>query len=200
MEGQSVEEADEMAGGQVDAPVGCGAAEGRFIREPVNIDIPGAGVDGAAAVEAGFESVEPENAMGDGGVGQAGPDEPDGLAGTEGGADGPTLADLGTDPVESERGLPGVTDLTDAEAGGGREETAVELVRARVVGIGVGMPDVPAEFLAWDGGHEQMRRWSDAVAAAGDPPRGGWEHPGVGLGGGQARVRMRTLERRPLAS
>ena len=83
-------------------------------------------IDLATPVESRFQAIEPEDAMGDAGVGKALPSVTDRLAGGKDGADGIAGADLESDPVQTERGLVRVGGLTSAKSRSRDHKTAVQ--------------------------------------------------------------------------
>lgn len=162
--GDEIEQGDEVGGGEVDAAVGGGASETGFVGETVDVDVATEGVHVSAAVEAGFETFEPEDPVGDGGVGAPAPGEAYGLAGLEDRTDGPTGADLGGDAVQSEWGAIGVLDLADSEFRGGGAEQAMA-----VMGLGVGWGgQPPGELLAGDGDGDDVGGEGMVMAPTGE--------------------------------
>ena len=106
----------------MDAAVGGGATEAGLVSEAVDVDVAGEGVHVAAAVEAGVEAVEPQDARGDGLQRQAVAQVADGLAGFEDGARLRTRAVLLRDTMQAQRCAVRGSDLADAELRGGADE------------------------------------------------------------------------------
>lgn len=78
---QCVIERQQVVGGEMDAAVGIGTAQGGFVASAVNVDVTPEGIHVTAAIEARLQSLQPEDAVGDGRPGQAAPsvaDEPAG--------------------------------------------------------------------------------------------------------------------------
>ncbi len=177
VEGDLVEERQQVLSGEVNATMGGGAAQGGFIGEPMDVDEAAAGIDVTPLVESRFQAIEPEDAMGDGGLGQAVPGETDGHTGAEGGSHGPALTDFGTDSVKAEGGALGIADLADAESGRGSREAPVKAVSVRGQRRGERRSDEPQELLTRNAGDQEVSGGADVMSAAGDPAVGQEAHP-----------------------
>ena len=79
-------------------------ADSRFIAGAVDVNITVMTVNVAAAIEAGLQSFQPENARGDGGVGHSLPCVTDDFAAFENGSDETAVADFLCDPMQAARG------------------------------------------------------------------------------------------------
>lgn len=156
--------------------------ERRFGGQAMHVDVAPAGIDLAASVEAGFQAVQPQDTVGDGGFGKALPDESRHAPGTEDGSYRPAGADLGGDPVQAEGGSVGVLNLADAELRCGGPEGPLQGV-FRAGQVGHGGPSVPAHLLPSHGNDQDIRGWPNVVASAGAVEIGGQE-PGRRHGGG----------------
>ncbi len=114
----------------------------------MDVDVAVVGVDIAAAVEARFETVEPEDSVGDGGVGMTFLDQARGLASAEDRALRRAGTDLVRDAVESQGRAMGVLLLAESDAGGGDDVFADQRegfgpapgIGAGVVGLKMGEP------------------------------------------------------------
>ena len=190
--GDRVEEWQKVCRGEMNAAVGGGASERRLVGQAVDVDVTGPGIDGTAPIEAGFQAFEPQDAMSDGGFGEAGPGESDRLTRLEGGPYGPALAYFGGHAMQTKRCPVGVLHLSDAKSGCGRDEATAELVSIRGEGMPPGDMDEPGDLLKGNRGQQEMTCREDVKPAAGEPATqersGHWS------------TLMRTLDRRPLAS
>jgi len=89
----------------MDAAARRGLANRRLVAGAVNVNVARMRIHVAAAVEAGFESFQPENARGDFGVRHPLPSVADGLAALENRSHRPAAANLFHNAMQSERRL-----------------------------------------------------------------------------------------------
>ena len=68
--GQQIEERNQIRVGQMNAAAGSRLADAHLVRRAVDVNVARVRIHVAAAVEAGFESFQPQNARGDFGVRQ----------------------------------------------------------------------------------------------------------------------------------
>ncbi len=134
----------------MDAAAGGRLADGGLVAGAVDVDVASVGIHVAAAVESGLEAVQPQNARGDFGIGQAFPGVTNWLAGFERGSGRPAAADFFGDAVQAERGAIGAFRLADAEARSGAAELFYELIftaeTRRRRGSFEKRNDLPADF------------------------------------------------------
>ena len=93
-----------------------GPANRRLVTGAMNVNAARMGIHVAAAVEAGFESFQPENARGDFCVRHSLPGVAHGLATLENRSRRPAAADFFHDAMQSERRAVRAGDLADAKA------------------------------------------------------------------------------------
>lgn len=91
-------------------------ADARLIRRAVDVNVTGVGIHVAAAVEAGFETFQPQNTRGDFGVRHSPPGIANRPATLENCSDRPAAADFFHDAMQSERRALRAFRLPDAES------------------------------------------------------------------------------------
>src|SRR5579862_2009804 len=101
--GKFVIKRQQVVGGQMDAAAGVGASESGFVAGAVDVDETLARIDVATAIEAGFQTFEPQDAVGDGGERLALPGVSNEFAAGEGGTNGPSAADFFDDTMKTAR-------------------------------------------------------------------------------------------------
>ena len=98
---QSLKERNQIVRSQVNAPPGCGTAECSFIAGAMDVNVTRVRVHVAAAIETGFEALQPQDARGDLCVGHALPREADRFPVLEHSPHWPTPTDFSRYPVKA---------------------------------------------------------------------------------------------------
>jgi hypothetical protein len=87
----------------MNAAARSGPAQGRFVRQAVDVNVSSMAINGAALIKARLEALQPENAMRNGRSWVALPRIANRFPAFEDGADGLTGPDLLCDPMQSQR-------------------------------------------------------------------------------------------------
>src|SRR5262245_15414272 len=104
------------------------STEGRFISEPMDVNIATITIDRSAAIEAALQTFQPKNAMHDSGVGLSLPGQARHLPAAKNGADRLAAPDLFRDAVQTQRCPIGISVLSDAVSGRGNGVTLTQEV------------------------------------------------------------------------
>ena len=114
--GHAIEQWDQIICRQMDAATGRGPADSGFVAGAVEVNVTCMRIDIAAAIEAGFQSVEPQNSRRDFRERMSAPCEADRTPAFEDSANRPAAADFFGDAMEAEGRAIGTGVLSDAEA------------------------------------------------------------------------------------